>query len=163
MVLARWRALLLAETHASGYDLAGQHAAVAAIRAGFAAASAGTHVELAMSGPGVLATLAKDQIRAEAELRSTLAMAAMILLPDRSLPVTAHGLGRRTADAGRLLAGAAAVDLLFGKMYMITLAFSMTLLGETLDYPTYLFSHRALGKPSKEPCANCGRPCGCAR
>jgi predicted exporter len=38
------------------------------------------HVELAMSGPGVLATLAKDQIRAEAELRSTLAMAAMILI-----------------------------------------------------------------------------------
>ena len=27
-------------------------------------------------------------------------------------------------------------------MYLITLAFSMTLLGETLDYPTYLFSHR---------------------
>jgi len=41
-----------------------------------------------------------------------------------------------------LLTGAAAVDLVFGKMYLITLAFSMTLLGETLDYPTYLFSHR---------------------
>ncbi len=45
-----------------------------------------------------------------------------------------------------LLAGAAAVDLLFGKMYMITLAFSVTLLGETLDYPTYLFSHRRMGE-----------------
>jgi predicted exporter len=55
--------------------------------------------------------------------------------------------GRRAADAGGLLAGAAAVDLLFGKMYLITLAFSMTLLGETLDYPTYLFSHRRAGKP----------------
>lgn len=140
------RALLLAETHASGYDLAGQHAAVAAIRAGFAAAGAGTRVELAMSGPGVLATLAKDQIRAEAELRGTLAMAAMILL--------LIGVYRspRTVWAGALpmlaalLAGAAAVDLLFGKMYMITLAFSMTLLGETLDYPTYLFSHRRPGE-----------------
>ena len=35
-------------------------------------------------------------------------------------------------------------------MYLITLAFSMTLLGETLDYPTYLFSHRRAAESVEE-------------
>ncbi|MCP5195616.1 MAG: hypothetical protein H6974_02315 [Gammaproteobacteria bacterium] len=140
------RALLLAETHASGYDLAAQHAAVNAIRAAFTASAAGTQMQLVMSGPGVLATLAEEQIRAEAEVLSTLAMTAMVLI------LVGVYRSARTVWLGALpmlsalLAGAAAVDLLFGQMYMITLAFSMTLLGETLDYPTYLFSHRQVGE-----------------
>ena len=140
------RALLLAETHASGYDLAAQRGAVNAIRAAFAEVAAGTDLELAMSGPGVLATLAEDQIRAEAEVLSALAMTAMVLI------LIGVYRSARTVWLGALpmlsalLAGAAAVDLLFGQMYMITLAFSMTLLGETLDYPTYLFSHRQIGE-----------------
>ncbi len=143
-------ALLLAETRASGYDLAGQRAAVAAVRASFAAAGAGAEVKLTMSGPGVLATLAEDQVRAEAELRSTLATVAMVLI------LIGVYRSARTVWVGALpmlvalLAGAAAVDLLFGKMYMITLAFSITLLGETLDYPTYLFSHRRSGETVEE-------------
>jgi len=136
------RALLLVETQASGYDLAAQRAAVTAIRAAFAAASTGTGVRLEMSGPGVLATLAADTIRGQAEWLSTLALAAVVLL------LLLVYRSARTVWMGALpmlsslLAGAAAVDLIFGKMYLITLAFSMTLLGETLDYPTYLFSHR---------------------
>ncbi|MDQ5911656.1 MAG: hypothetical protein QG599_3754 [Pseudomonadota bacterium] len=140
------RALLLAETHASGYDLAAQRLAVNAIRAAVAEVRAGTRVELAMSGPGVLATLAEDQIRAEAEILSAVAMAAMVLiLFSVYRSVRAVGLGALPMLSA-LLAGAAAVDLVFGQMYMITLAFSMTLLGETLDYPTYLFSHRRIGE-----------------
>jgi predicted exporter len=136
------RALLLVETRASGYDLAAQREAVTAIRAAFAAAGAGTGVRLEMSGPGVLATLAADAIHAQAEFLSTLALAAvvlMLLLVYRSARTVWLGALPMLAA---LLAGAAAVGLLFGKMYLITLAFSMTLLGETLDYPTYLFSHR---------------------
>ncbi len=140
------QALLLAETRASGYDLAAQRQAVTGIRVAFAEASAGTRVALAMSGPGVLATLAEDQIRAEAQILSALAMTAMVLI------LLSVYRSARTVWLGALpmlsalLAGAAAVDLLFGQMYMITLAFSMTLLGETLDYPTYLFSHRRAGE-----------------
>ncbi len=136
------RALLLVETRASGYDLAAQHEAVTAIRAAFAAAGAGIGVRLEMSGPGVLATLAADTIHAQAEFLSTLALAAVVLillLVYRSARTVWLGALPMLAA---LLAGAAAVDLIFGKMYLITLAFSMTLLGETLDYPTYLFSHR---------------------
>ena len=144
------RALLLVETRASGYDVAAQREAVAAIRAAFAAASAGTGLHLLMSGPGVLATLAEDQARADAGWLGTLALAAMVLillLVYRSArPV---GLGALPMLAA-LLAGAAAVGLLFGEIYAITLAFSITLLGETLDYPTYLFSHRRAGETVAE-------------
>ena len=136
------RALLLVETQTSGYDLTAQREAVTAIRAAFAIASTGTGVQLAMSGPGVLATLAADTIHAQAEWLGTLALAAVVLillLVYRSARTVWLGALPMLAA---LLAGAAAVDLIFGKMYLITLAFSMTLLGETLDYPTYLFSHR---------------------
>lgn len=140
------RALLLAETRAAGYDLAGQRQAVTAIRAAFATAVAGTTVQLQMSGPGVIATLAEDTVRAEAELLSvlaTLGVVLMLVLVYRSGWTVWIGALPMLAA---LLAGAAAVDLLFGKMYALTLAFSLTLLGETLDYPTYLFSHRQAGE-----------------
>ena len=136
------QALLLVETQASGYDLVAQRQAVAAIRAAFAAASADTAVRLTMSGPGVLATLAADTVRGQAEWLSALSLAAVVLLlllvyrSARTLWLGALPM------LAALLAGAAAVGALFGNLYLITLAFSMTLLGETLDYPTYLFSHR---------------------
>lgn len=147
------RALLLAETRASGYDLAAQRQAVTDIRVAFAGAGAGTGVRLEMSGPGVLATLAEDTVRAEAGLLGTLAIVAMVLI------LTLVYRSARTVWFGALpmlaalLAGAAAVDLIFGKMYAITLAFSMTVLGETLDYPTYLFSHRRAGETVGETLA----------
>lgn len=140
-------AMLLAETRASGYDLAAQQQAVTGIRAAFAEAKAETGVTLTMSGPGVLATLAAEQIRAESTLLSALATLAVILI------LLGVYRSARTVWLGALpmlsalLAGAAAVSLLFGQMYMMTLAFSMTLLGETLDYPTYLFSHRRAADP----------------
>jgi len=136
------RALLLAETRASGYDLAAQREAVTAIRRAFAATGAGDGVRLAMSGPGVLATLAEDRVRAGAEWLSGLALVAVVLI------LLSVYRSARTVWLGALpmvsalLVGAAAVGAIFGKIYLITLAFSMTLLGETLDYPTYLFSHR---------------------
>lgn len=136
------RALLLFETRASGYDLTAQHKAVTAIRTAFTTAAQGTHVQLAMSGAGVLAVLSAERTRAQAEWLSALSTLGIVLLLAwvyRSpQPVGLSALPLLAA----LLVGAAAVDLLFGKMYLITLGFSMTLLGETLDYPTYLFSHR---------------------
>lgn len=144
------RALLLAETRAAGYDLAGQRQAVIAIRVAFAKVAAGTTVDLQMSGPGVIATLAEDTVRAEAELLSVLATLGVVLilaLVYRSARTVWIGALPMLAA---LLVGAAAVDLLFGKMYALTLAFSMTLLGETLDYPTYLFSHRQAGETVRD-------------
>ncbi|MBL8258873.1 MAG: MMPL family transporter [Candidatus Competibacteraceae bacterium] len=144
------RALLLVETRASGYDLKAQRAVVAAIRQAFAGAGAATGVSLTLSGPGVLATLSEDRVRAQAEWLSGLSLAAVALLL-----LAVYG-SARTLWLGALpmlsalLAGAAAVGLLFGQLYLITLAFSVTLLGETLDYPTYLFSHRRAGETVEE-------------
>jgi predicted exporter len=136
------RALLFIETRASGYDLRSQRQVVMAIRQAFAEVAGATPVRLLLSGPGVLATLSEDRVRASAEWLSGLASAAVVLIlltVYRSVHTVWLGaLPMLTA----LLAGAAAVGLVFGKLYLITVAFSMTLLGETLDYPTYLFSHR---------------------
>ena len=139
------RALLLVESRASGYDLAAQRAIVNTIRQAFAAAGAGSAVRLILSGPGVLATLSEDRVRTSAEWLSGLSLAAVVLLL-----LLVYGSARAVwlgalPMLSALLAGAAAVDVLFGKIYLITLAFSVTLLGETLDYPTYLFSHRRAG------------------
>ena len=89
-------------------------------------------------------------MRAEAELLSVLATLGVVLML-----VLVYRSGRTVwigalPMLAALLAGAAAVDLLFGKMYALTLAFSMTLLGETLDYPTYLFSHRQAGETVRD-------------
>lgn len=147
------RALLLATTHASGYDLAAQREAVAAIRTAFATASTGTSVELTLSGPGVLAVLSADKVRSQAEWLSGLALTGVILLL-----VLVYRSGRTLwlgalPMLAALLVGAAATAVLFGKIYLITLAFSITLLGETLDYPTYLFSHRRAGETVTETLA----------
>ena len=105
------RALLLVETRESGYDLAAQREAVTAIRAAFAVARAGTGVQLAMSGPGVLATLAEDTVRAQAEWLSGLALTGVVLI------LVLVYRTARTVWLGALpmlaalLAGAAAVDL----------------------------------------------------
>ncbi|MBL8258909.1 MAG: MMPL family transporter [Candidatus Competibacteraceae bacterium] len=140
------RALLLVETRASGYDLKAQRAVVTTIRRAFADAAAGTEARLSLSGPGVLATLSEDRVRAQAEWLSGLSLAAVVLLL-----LLVYGSARALwlgalPMLSALLAGAAAVGLLFGQLYLITLAFSVTLLGETLDYPTYLFSHRRAGE-----------------
>ena len=140
------RALLVATTHASGYDLAAQRQAVAAIHTAFAAAQADTAVTLTLSGPGVLAVLSAETVRSQAAWLSGLALAGVILLlllVYRSIRTL--WLGALPILAA-LLVGAAATAALFGQIYLITLAFSMTLLGETLDYPTYLFSHRRQGE-----------------
>lgn len=136
------RALLFIETRASGYDLHSQRQVVTAIRQTFTEVAGATSVRLLLSGPGVLATLSEDRVRASAEWLSGLALTAVVLI----LLIVYRSV--RTVWLGALpiltalLVGAAAVSLVFGKIYLITVAFSMTLLGETLDYPTYLFSHR---------------------
>lgn len=144
------RALLLVETRASGYDLAAQRYVVDTIRQAFADASVATNVRLLLSGPGVLATLSEDRVRSSAERLSLLALGGVALL---LLVVygSAHTVWLGALPMlSALLGGAAAVGLVYGKLYLITLAFSITLLGETLDYPTYLFSHRRSGDTVEE-------------
>jgi predicted exporter len=49
-----------------------------------------------------------------------------------------------------LLVGIAVVGLVFGSVHGITLGFGATLIGEAVDYPTYLFTHVAPGESVRD-------------
>lgn len=134
------RALLLAETHASGYDLAVQEQVVTVIKDTFAAVREAADIKLLLSGPGVFAVLSQDTIRHEAELLSTAAsvfMVLIVLLAYRSVrPVLLSVLVLGSA----VLVAVVTVGVLFGGIFGITLAFGITLLGEAVDYPILVFT-----------------------
>ena len=139
------RALLLAQTQASGFDLATQSRAVQAIESAFRAIQtadpANAQATLLLSGTGVFGVQAQALIRTETERASVLASALVVfllLLSFRSLRLLL--LGALPLLTGIVVA-AASVGLLFGNIHAITLAFGITLLGVAMDYPIHLFSH----------------------
>ena len=132
------RALLLLQTRALGSDTDGQEAAIAAIRADFAAA-AGDGLRLVLSGPGRFAVEARATIKDEVSRLSmigTLAIVAVLLAVYRSPRLV--GLGLLPVASGAL-AGVVAVSLVFGTVFGITVGFGVALIGEAVDYSIYYF------------------------
>ncbi|WP_374343098.1 MMPL family transporter [Azonexus sp.] len=132
------RALLLLQTRALGSDTDGQEAAIAAIRADFAAA-AGDGLRLVLSGPGRFAVEARATIKDEVSRLSmigTLAIVAVLLAVYRSPRLV--GLGLLPVASGAL-AGVVAVSLAFGTVFGITVGFGVALIGEAVDYSIYYF------------------------
>lgn len=139
------RALLVASMRASGSDLDAAERALHAIRAAFAQAqratpgSAAGRGRLEITGPPVFAVAARNTIRHEAvrlSVLSTSLIVSLLLVVYRSVPVLLLGLLPVTSGA---LAGVTAVALGFGVVHGITLAFGITLIGESVDYSIYLF------------------------
>jgi predicted exporter len=133
------RALLLAQTRASGADTDAQQRALALIRAAFARAAAPAVLQLRLSGPGVFSVQARSTIEREAlrlSLLSTVLIVALLLIVYRSVAVLLFGLLPVVSGA---LAGVAAVALGFGVVHGLTLGFGITLIAESVDYPVYLF------------------------
>jgi len=144
------RALVLAQTHAGGFDIDGQERALARMRSAFDAAAEQrpTGVRLQATGPGVFAVAARagiEQDVARISILAVLIVSVVLLLLYRSplaliltlLPV-----------ASGAIAGVAAVGLAFGSVHGVTLGFGATLLGEGVDYAIYLFTNRI---PGSEP------------
>jgi predicted exporter len=149
------RALLLVRTRAAGSDTDGQQHAVEAIRDAFRAsladlpgAPASRHpsstarpaaAQLVMSGPGVFAVQARQNIKSEVtrlSIISSVLIVALLLLVYRSVPALLLGLVPVVSGA---VAGIAAVALGFGVVQGVTLGFGVTLIGEGVDYSIYLF------------------------
>ena len=134
------RALLVATTHAEGSDLDAQQHAIDRIRAGFAPlAGAGAEgLRLIISGAPTFAVASRAQIKAEVE---RLALFGGIVIV--ALMLVAFGGSLRTLGIAMLpvvtgvLAGIAAVSLVFGHVHGITLGFGTTLIGEAVDYALY--------------------------
>jgi predicted exporter len=136
----RFGSLVLAETRAPAFDLGGQRQALDELRAGFSALNE-TGAGLEVFGMGVYGLGVQETIRQEATFRSILAtflVLSVLFAAFRKVSwVGAAGL----PVALGLLAGLAAIALIFGKVHGITIAFGITILGITVDYPVHLLGH----------------------
>lgn len=147
------RTLLVAETHAAGFDMEAQEQLQGQIREAFRTVS-GTSpgaapIQLVMTGPSVIAVEMRQAIQDDVwrlSLYATLLVTTFLFVSYRSVSVLALSL---LPLASAILAGIVAVSLVFGSIHGMTLAFGITLLGVVDDYPIHLFSH--LTKESRAP------------
>lgn len=144
------RALLVAETRAAGFDMDAQAEVQADIRAAFDRIRDSESLRLLYTGPSVFAVQSRDAIEADAwrlSMLATVLVAGILLFAYRSLPLL--GLSMLPVATG-VLTGIAAVSLGFGEVHGITLGFGATLIGEAVDYPTYVFTQIAPGETVRD-------------
>ena len=147
------RALLVAETHAAGFDMESQEQLQGQLREAFRPAArtfpAAAPVRLVMTGPSVIAVEMRQTIQDDVwwlSLCATLLVTTFLFASYGSVSVVALTLLPLTSA---ILAGIVAVSLVFGFIHGMTLAFGITLLGVVDDYPIHLFSH--LTRESRAP------------
>ncbi len=144
------RALLLAQTAASGMDAVRQQEAADAVTGAFRTTGAGPEYRVLISGPGVFAARTRAAIEHDSRwltgLAGALVLLILILVYRSPGPVALSALPVLTG----LLVGVAAVGVLFDTVHGITLAFGATLIGEAVDYPSYVFTQRKSGESIRE-------------
>jgi len=142
----RKQALLLAETRASGLDLAAQQIVLERIRSDVDALAPGSAIRLQLAGAPFIALQTQERIRKESLRLSVLAGGFMLVFilwvyrSPRRLVLTSLPL------LGGLLFAVASVSVLFGNIHGIALAFGATLLGVAVDYPVHVLSHQHKGE-----------------
>ncbi len=139
------RALLVAETHAAGFDMESQEQLQGqmreALRPAAGTSSGAAPVRLIMTGPSVIAVEMRQTIQDDVwwlSLCATVLVTTLLFVSYGSVPVLVLTLLPLTSA---ILAGIVAVSLVFGSIHGMTLAFGITLLGVVDDYPIHLFSH----------------------
>ncbi len=140
------RALLLAQTAASGMDAVRQQEASDAVMGAFQGTGAPPEYRALISGPGVFAARTRAAIEHDTRwltgLAGVLVLLILVLAYRSPGPVALSALPVLTG----LLVGVAAVGALFGTVHGITLAFGATVIGEAVDYPSYVFTQRKAGE-----------------
>lgn len=140
------RMLLLAETQAGSMDLDQQQQAVEDIRSTFQSINRGGELKLIISGPGAFGVESRELIQNETQWLSLFASTAIMLILFTTYRSWRHLAVIVIPLSSALLSGALVVDLLLGELHGLTLAFGITLLGVTIDYPIHLFSHQHMGE-----------------
>jgi predicted exporter len=150
-------ALLVLQTRAAMSDVDAQEAGLIRIREAFDAARAQTQgsaaARLVETGPVVFSVATRERIRSNAVLFSMIATAmvtGLLLLVYRSLPALFFSL---LPVGSGIMAGIAAVSLSYGTVHAITLGFGVTLIGEAVDYPIYLFTQTIPGTRPRDTMA----------
>lgn len=140
------RVVLIAQTRAAGYDLDAQRQAQQQIRQAFAATESAGVDHLLLSGPGVFAVESRAAIEHDAHrltIAATLGVIMILALAYRSARLLALSL---VPVMTGVVCAISAVALAFDPVHAVTLGFGATLIGEAVDYPTYLFVNRAAGE-----------------
>jgi predicted exporter len=147
------RALLVAETKAAGFDTESQERTQGRIRDAFlrvtATPAGAPPVQLVMTGPGVIAVEMQQIVQSDLgwlSVWATVLVMTFLFVSYGSFSVLALSFVPITSA---IVTGIIAVDLAFGFIHGITLAFGVTLLGVVDDYPIHLFSH--LTRESRAP------------
>ena len=141
------RVFLIAQTRAPGFDSERQEQAMVAVKR----ALNETHpqVDAILTGPGVFATESRRLIRSDAERLSALSalvvLAMLVLVYRSALAVVLVTI----PVAFGLLIGVLVVNAVFGSVHAITLGFAATLIGEAVDYPSYLLLNTAPGETAR--------------
>jgi predicted exporter len=139
------RALLIAETLAAGFNVDAQRAAMQAVQRSVGSARE-ARLRVTMAGPGVFASEMRDAIESDARvitLATVLLVLAILFAVYRSLTV----IGASTLPVvSGLVAGITIVGVVFGPVHGITIAFGATLVGEAVDYPSYVFLQSVPGE-----------------
>ena len=132
------RRVLIAETRAPSFDLAAQEDALKFLKSELGAFA---DQPITVSGVGVFGVELRKTIHREAQLRSILATAAILIMlwafyrRFYVLWLAAIPMGMAVC------AGIACTALVFPQVHGITLAFGVTLVGIAIDYPLHLLSH----------------------
>ena len=140
------QALLVAQTRAPAFDYEKQTRVMSFIRKEFKTVNKEPSARLVISGPAKFSIKAHDNIKQEAWLLSvaaTLLVFLFLMFSYRSLKtVLLIGLPLATG----VLFSVCVVNLIFGSIHGITLAFGITIIGVAVDYPIHVFSHRMQGE-----------------
>jgi predicted exporter len=133
-------ALLLVETKKSGFDAAQQQKIISQIRSIFNDIK-DDNIELHLTGSAVFSAESRNTIRDEIKWMTTTASFLVILIilaVYRSFRLLILSM---LPLCTAIVSAVAITSILFGSLHGITLAFGITLLGITIDYPIHLFSH----------------------
>jgi len=134
------RAIMLAITKAAGSDLDAQAVTIANVRSAYdkAALPLGADApKLLMSGSPVFSVESRDKIKGEAirlAVIGGIVMGCLLLLAFASPRALVIAL---LPVATGVVAGTAAVALVFATVHGLTMGFGSTLIGETIDYAIY--------------------------
>lgn len=134
------RVVLLAVADAAPYNLDAQAGALRTVKERARALEPALPVELA--GAPAVAAASRDTIRSEVTRVSALASLGTLMILLIALRSLRGAVLALVPVLTGLLAGTAAVRLGFGEVHGITLAFGVTLLGVTIDYPLHQLWHQ---------------------
>ncbi len=134
-------AIIIAETLIPGWDVSGQEKIITDIETIITAVNIDNDLKSGISGTGYFSVFSKRLIESEAQLFSMAATIALILFLLIMYKSPRYVLLSTIPLLSALLGGTIAVLLVFSHIHGITIAFGITILGITIDYPIHVFSH----------------------